>query len=199
MKLDPMFSDEAINETLVHEYVVMYLANQRQNTAKAKTRGEIVWSRRKLFRQKGTGRARVGAANSPIRRKGWVAFGPLNTRNRTKKMNQKMKQKALLSSLVMKLQGTQVSGIQDLVYSAPKTKEAFGALQSLSLTETKTLLVVDSHVENTYKSRRNISTVSVTTVALVNPYDILTHKHVLFTQQALAQLTSRFHLLTQSV
>ncbi len=194
-----MFSDEAINETLVHEYVVMYLANQRQNTAKAKSRGEIVWSRRKLFRQKGTGRARVGAADSPIRRKGWVAFGPLNTRNRTKKMNQKMKQKALLSSLVMKLQGTQVSGIQDLVYNAPKTKEAFGALQSLSLAETKTLLVVDSHVENTYKSRRNISTVSVTTVALVNPYDILTHKHVLFTQQALAQLTSRFHLLTQSV
>ena len=114
-------------------------------------------------------------------------------------MNQKMKQKALLSSLVMKLQVTQVSGVQNLVYGAPKTKEAFGTLQSLSLAETKTLLVVDSHVENTYKSRRNIDTVSVTTVALVNPYDILTHKHVLFTEQALAQLSSRFHLLTQSV
>lgn len=194
-----MFSDDAVNETLVHEYVVMYLANQRQNTAKAKSRGEVVWSRRKLFRQKGTGRARVGAANSPIRRKWWVAFGPLNTRNRTKKMNQKMKQKALLSALVMKLQVTQVSGLQELVYTTPKTKEAFGTLQSLSLGETKTLLVVDSHVENTYKSRRNIESVSVTTVALVNPYDILTHKHVLFTEQALAQLTTRFHLLTQSV
>ena len=67
--LDALFSDDAINETLVHEYVVMYLANQRQNTAKAKRRGEIVGSRRKLFRQKGTGRARVGAADSPIRRK----------------------------------------------------------------------------------------------------------------------------------
>jgi large subunit ribosomal protein L4 len=199
IKLDAIFSDEAINETLVHEYVVMYLANQRQNTAKAKRRGEITGSGKKLFRQKGTGRARVGAANSPIRRKWWVAFGPLNTRNRTKKMNQKMKQKALLSSLVMKLQVTQVSGIENLVYAAPKTKEAFDALQALSLAETKTLLVVDSHVENTYKSRRNIDTVSVTTVALVNPYDILTHKHVLFTQEALAKLTSRFHLLTQSV
>lgn len=114
-------------------------------------------------------------------------------------MNQKMKQKALLSSLVMKLQVAQVSGIQELVYTAPKTKEAFGTLQSLSLGETKTLLVVDAHVENTYKSRRNIESVSVTTVALVNPYDILTHKHVLFTKQALAQLTTRFHLLTQSV
>lgn len=69
VKLDPVFSDDAINETLVHEYVVMYLAHQRQNTAKAKRRGEIVGSRRKLFRQKGTGRARVGAADSPIRKK----------------------------------------------------------------------------------------------------------------------------------
>ncbi len=109
-----------------------------------------------------------------------------------------MKQKALLSSLVMKLKDTQVSGIENLSYTAPKTKEAFDALQSLSLTETKTLLVVDAHVENTYKSWRNIDTVSVTTVALVNPYDILTHKHVLFTEQALANLSTRFHLLTQS-
>gem|GEM_PF-3244919 len=84
------------------------------------------------------------------------------------------------------------------MYAAPKTKEAFGALQSLSLDTTKTLLVVDTHVENTYKSRRNIDTVSVTTVALVNPYDLLTHKHVLFTEQALAELSARFHLLTQS-
>lgn len=98
----------------------------------------------------------------------------------------------------MKLKDTQVSGIENLSYATPKTKEAFGALQALSLAETKTLLVVDTHVENTYKSRRNIDTVSVTTVALVNPYDILTHKHVLFTEQALADLSTRFHLLTQS-
>lgn len=196
--LDALFSDDAINETLVHEYVVMYLANQRQNTAKAKRRGEIVGSRRKLFRQKGTGRARVGAADSPIRRKWWVAFGPLNTRNRTKKMNQKMKQKALLSSLVMKLKDTQVSGLQQVEYTTPKTKQAYATLQSLSLTEKKTLLVVDAHVENTYKSWRNISHVSVTTLDLVNPYDILTHKHVLFTEKALHNLSSRFHLLTQS-
>lgn len=110
-----------------------------------------------------------------------------------------MKQKALLSALVMKLHDTQVSGIQELVYETPKTKEAFVTLQSLSLGETKTLLVVDEHLENTYKSRRNIPTVSITTTALVNPYDILTHKHVLFTEQALAHLSSRFHLLTKSV
>jgi large subunit ribosomal protein L4 len=113
-------------------------------------------------------------------------------------MNQKMKQKALLSSLVMKLQDTQVTGIQELAYSTPKTKEAFGALQALALSTTKTLLVVDTHVESIYKSRRNIEKVSVTTLAQVNPYDILTHKHVLFTEQALAHLSSRFHLLTQS-
>lgn len=110
-----------------------------------------------------------------------------------------MKQKALLSSLVMKLQAAQVSGVEQLTYAAPKTKEATAVLNSLSLADTKTLLVVDSHVENTYKSRRNIDTVSVTTVALVNPYDLLTHKHVLFTEQALEQLSARFHLLTQSV
>ena len=67
--LDGLFGDEQINESLMHEYVVMYLANQRQSTAKVKTRSEVSLSGRKLFRQKGTGRARVGDAASPIRRK----------------------------------------------------------------------------------------------------------------------------------
>jgi len=64
-----LFSDEVINEGLVHEYVVMYLANQRQSTAHTKTRGEVRRSGRKLYRQKGTGSARVGDAGSPVRRK----------------------------------------------------------------------------------------------------------------------------------
>jgi large subunit ribosomal protein L4 len=196
--LDGLFQESAVNETLIHEYVVMYLANQRQNTAKAKTRWEIRWSERKLFRQKWTGRARVGSANSPIRRKWGVTFGPLNTRNRTKKMNQKMKQKALLWSLILKLQSEQIKGIVELSYTLPKTKEAVAVLNALSLNDTKTLLVLNSFDDAVYKTRRNIPTVSITSLALVNPYDILTHKNVVFTQKAVEQLNSRFHLLTQS-
>lgn len=114
-------------------------------------------------------------------------------------MNQKMKQKALLSAIVMKLQSKQVSGVEDLSYGIPKTKEAYATMKNLDLAETKTLLVLDEHAENTYKSRRNMKKVTVTTAALVNPYDLLTHKHVLFTEQAVKQLPSRFNLLTQSV
>lgn len=69
VELPALCVDEQINQSLLHEYVLMYLAHQRQNTAKAKRRGEIIGSERKLFKQKGTGRARVGSANSPIRRK----------------------------------------------------------------------------------------------------------------------------------
>lgn len=109
-----------------------------------------------------------------------------------------MKQRALLSSLVMKLQSQEVQGIVDLAYETPKTKEAYNTLQSLSLHEKKTLLIVDEHVQNVYKTRRNIPHVSITTLSLVNPYDILTHKQVLFTEGAVNKLPTRFHLLTQS-
>lgn len=196
--LDWLFQESAVNETLIHEYVVMYLANQRQNTAKAKTRWEITWAGRKLFRQKWTGRARVGAANSPIRRKWGVTFWPLNTRNRTKKMNQKMKQKALLWSLILKLKEENVKGVVELSYTVPKTKEAVSTLQALELKDKKTLLILNSFDETVYKTRKNIPTVSITSLALVNPYDLLTHKNVLFTEQAIEQLNTRFHLLTQS-
>lgn len=182
----------------MHEYVVMYLANQRQNTAKAKTRAEIVGSGRKLFRQKGTGRARVGAANSPIRRKGGVAFGPSPERNRMKSMNQKAKQKALLSSFLLQLKQGTVQGLQERSFSAPKTKEAASVLQALGLSGTKTLIILDAHNDAVYRSLRNIPGVSVTTLDLLNPYQLVTHTQVLVTKQAVVQLPERFHLLSHS-
>lgn len=198
LTLDALFADDQINEWLIHEYVVMYLANQRQNTAKVKTRGEVTRSGKKLFKQKGTGRARVGDAGSPIRRKGWVAFWPNPLTNWTKKMNQKMRQKALLWALVLQLKDANVQGVVDMSFSTPKTKEASASLKALSLHATKTLIVLDTHNDVVYKSYRNIAGVSVTTLWLVNPYDLLTHKKVLITKQAIANLSTRFHLLTQS-
>ena len=109
-----------------------------------------------------------------------------------------MKQKALLSSLVVQLKQWVVQGVIALTPKTPKTKDAAAALEALHIDEKKTLFVTDQYDETVYKSFRNIPTVSVTTLSLMNPYDVLTHKHILFTQKALQNLSTRFHLLTQS-
>ncbi len=186
-----LFSDEAINEGLVHEYVVMYLSNQRQSTAHTKTRGEIQRSGRKLYRQKGTGSARVGDAGSPIRRKWWVVRGPRNTRNWTKNMNSKMKHKALRSALSLKAKSETLFGLSDLALSEIKTKTVADGLKNLNLHEKKTLFVLPETSETATKSIRNIEKATFTTSAKLNPYDLMSHKNILFVWDAFEKVETR--------
>jgi len=111
-------------------------------------------------------------------------------------MNQKAKQKALLSALLLQLQRGSVQGIQERSLSAPKTKQATEVLTALGVEKKKILVVLDAHDEIIYKSLRNIPGVSVTTLGLLNPYEIMTHTHLLVTKQTVTQLPERFHLLT---
>ena len=113
-----------VNDNLIHRALVYQLANARLNVAHTKTRGERRGSTRKIYRQKGTGRARMGSNRSPIRKKGWVAFGPRNNRNFTLSMNRKERRSALFSVLTSKLNDNNLIVVDGISFDKPETKKA---------------------------------------------------------------------------
>lgn len=185
------FGNDIINEWLIHEYIVMYLANQRQSTAHTKTRWEITRSWRKLYRQKGSGRARVGDAGSPVRRKGGVVFGPRSERNRSKDMPTKMKNKALCGALSLKAKAKALLGLKTYTPSVPKTKDMTALLQVLDLDKGKILLVLPGINEVVEKSCNNIPWVDCTTALKLNAYDVMSTKNILFVADAYDILEKR--------
>ncbi len=180
-----LFADQEVNQALLHEYVVMYLANQRISIAHTKGRGEIRGSGKKLYKQKGTGRARVGDAWSPIRKGGGVSFGPTNEINYSKEMPKKMKRKALQHALLLKAQQGVVLGVDAISLTTPKTKTAAEMLARLELSQKTTLVILPEHTEIVTKSLKNIPSVTYQTAQQVNAYDIMTHKAIVFVGTAL--------------
>ena len=189
---ETIFNDENINPSLMHEFVVMQLANARYNIAKTKTRGEVKASGRKLYRQKGTGNARVGDAASPIRRWGGVAFGPTGKENYHKDMPKKQRRKALFSALTVKVKDNEALVLDAYTSDEIKTKNAVNVLKNLGLNGEKVLLVVPEKNEVIAKSFRNIPGVKVLLANYVNPYDLLTYKKVLFLKDSLQKIEDTF-------
>ncbi len=189
---EKIFNDENINEDLIHEFVVMQLANARHPIAHTKTRGEVAYSGRKLYRQKWTGNARVWDAWSPIRRKWGVAFGPRNERNFSKDMPKKQRRKALFWALTLKAKDNEIIGLESFPYNEIKTKNAVNVLKNLNLYSEKTLVVIPRKDEVVIKSFRNIPTVKYLIVDYINPYDLLTHKKILFFEEAIKKLEEIF-------
>jgi len=187
-KLDAeVFAEERINTTLVHEFVLMQLSNARVGNAHSKDRGEVAYSNRKLFKQKGTGNARPGSMKSPLRKQGGAVFGPRNTVNHTKTMNKKARRLATLSSVIMKLAANEAIGLDAFVTKVPSTKVAVATLTAIAPTAKKNLIVLPQADDMAYRSFRNIAGTKVITVNYVNPYDILTHHNVVFVGDSLAQ------------
>jgi len=178
-----------INKDVIYQVIVSYRANRRAGTASTKTRSEVVASGRKLYRQKGTGRARAGASSSPTRVHGGVAFGP-KPKSYRKKINKKMKRIALSSMLVDKLQNDGIAVVDELSIESPKTKKVVEILNNFNLSG-KVLIVLDSSAPNVYLSARNIPDVNVTTSELLNAYDAIWHERILFTQPAIGSLQKR--------
>lgn len=187
-----IFSVEHINQGLLHQYVVMYLANQRNPIAHTKTRGEVHGSGRKLYKQKGSGRARVGDAQSPVRKGGGIAFGPRNNVNHSLAMPKKMKRQALVQALSLKAKDTEIIGLDAFTVATPKTKSAAQTLLALGATAKKILIVVDGTDTNIFCSFRNIPSVTTTNVRQLNPYQILTHQKIVFVGGALDSLEAHF-------
>ena len=184
-ELNPeVFSDEKINTSLIHEYLLLQEANARNAIASTKTRGEVSGSGRKLYKQKGTGNARVGDRNSPIRRHGWVAFGPTSERVYEKAMTKKARKVALNGLITMKVKDGIVCGL-DIDTMKPSTKDAIALLSKMWKNEKKILLVLDKKEEWIVKSFRNIEGLKYLLVDYLNPRDLMNADAVVFLKPAL--------------
>ena len=184
------FTHAEVNTAVIHQCVVAYLANQRNGTASTKSRSEVKGSGRKLYRQKGTGRARVGDAGSPIRVSGGVAFGP-KPRSFRQHTPKQVRRLGLKSALADRFQNEQCVLIEDFTLERPRTKDIVSLLNALNL-EGKVLFVLDEHSPNIYLSLRNIPKVNSCTWDNLNIYQVLWHDKLVITEQAAEKLEAKF-------
>ena len=173
------------NEPVVHQVVVAYLANQRQGTQSAKTRAEVSGGGKKPWRQKGTGRARVGSSRNPVWVGGGVAFAP-KPRDYTKSVNKKMRRLAMKSVFSAKVKDNEFKIVDELKFEAPKTKTMVEIFKNLDIN--KTLVVIDANDINVIKSVSNIPNAACTLVGTLNVYDMLKYDNMLVTKAALEKI-----------
>jgi large subunit ribosomal protein L4 len=187
LKIDPAEFGGEINRQLLHDVVLMHLANQRAGTHSTLRRGEVAGSTRKLFRQKGTGNARVGTRRSNKRRGGGTAKGP-KPRDYVYHLPKKAVRAATRMALLSKFQDNEAVIIDELSFSAPKTKPMAAVLKALKLDRTTCLVGTAKHDPNLYKSARNIAGVEVMPAGEFNAYTVLKQKRLLLTRAALDEL-----------
>ena len=174
------------NESVLHDSVKNYLANQRQGTQSALTKGEVDYTTAKPWRQKGTGRARAGYKGSPVWYHGGVAFAP-KPRDYSYSLNKKVRRLALKSALSAKAQSEEIVVIDGLKMEEPKTK-AFKAFLTKVGVEKKALVVTENVDEMVIKSARNIAGVTTTIASILSPYMILTSGKMVVDKAALAKI-----------
>ena len=167
------------NQPVVHQSMVRQRANARQGTASTKTRGEVVGTTRKMFRQKGTGSARGGGRRSPLRRGGGITFGP-KPRSYRQAMPKKMRRLALRCVLSAKAADGELIILERLNLDEPKTKEMARILTVLGV-DSSALITTSELKENIVKSTRNLPRIKTIPANLLNVVDLLSHKSLLMT------------------
>lgn len=182
---DSIFGAE-VNEPVLHQVVVNYLANQRQGTQNTKTRTEVRGGGIKPWRQKGTGRARQGSIRAPQWTGGGVALGP-KPRDYRYSVNKKVKRLALKSALSAKAANNQIIVVDGLKMDEIKTAAMAKMFKALGV-DTKALLVTAENDTNIYKSARNIKGVDVSYVATLNTYEILKNDKFVISKEAIAKI-----------
>ena len=185
---DAVFGVE-INEHLVHMAVVQQLANKRQGTQKAKTRGEVSGGGRKPWRQKGTGHARQGSTRSPQWKGGGVVFAPV-PRDYSFKMNKKEKRAALKSALTSKVQDNKLIVLDELKLDEIKTKKFVAVMNNLKVE--KGLVVIAENDANVVMSARNLADIDTALANMINTYDVMKAKTVVLTKDAVAKIEEVF-------
>lgn len=189
-----------VNPELMAQAVRVYLANQRRGTVSTKTRGEVQYSTRKVWRQKGTGRARHGGRGAPLFVKGGVAHGP-KPRDYSLSLPQKMKQRALFSALSAKLTEGSVRVVDGFLKLEPKTKVMASTLANVGVTGKKQdiLFVLPTKAEKTSdttvklaRAARNIEGVSLVPAIQLNTYIVLKSRSLVFMPESLTSLTDHF-------
>ena len=185
---DAVFGVE-VNEHLVHMAVVQQLANNRQGTQKAKTRSEVSGGGRKPWRQKGTGHARQGSTRAPQWTGGGVVFAPV-PRDYSFKMNKKEKRAALKSVLTSRVQENKLVVLDELKLDAVKTKDFVKVMSNLKVENA--LVVTAAQDNNVVLSARNVPGVETSVAANINVYDVLNHKTLVVTKDAVASIEEVF-------
>ncbi len=187
---DALFA-QPVHEHLLWLSVKRHLGDQRQGTAKVKTRGEVSGGGRKPWRQKGTGRARAGSNTSPLWPGGGRAFGPKPRDYRTA-LPRKQRRVALASALSQKAGENAVTVIDSLAFTAPKTREMAEVLKRLGLESKRTLLVIDEADPNVVRSCRNLANLRTALASQLNPYELLRAEALLVTAAGLEVMKEVF-------
>lgn len=178
-----------LNEALIYDAIKNYLQNQRQGTVKTKTRGNTSGSGKKLWRQKGTGRARVASLRSPLWKGGGNVHGP-QPRDWSSEMPKKMKRGALRSALSERLREGNLVVVEAFDLDDHKTRN-FAAIAESFGWDTKTLIVETNPSDNLVLSSRNLPGFKIAVGANVNVYDVLYHEKVVFTREAINALQEK--------
>ncbi len=189
LQVDESLFGASVRHSLLKQAIVMYHANKRVGTAATKSRGMVNGSTRKLFRQKGTGNARVGNSRTGKRVGGGVTFAKVR-RDFGKRMPKKQRRLARDSAILAKLLAGGVVVVDELSFDAPKTRDFSQVLGNLKI-DRSCLVTINESNENLYKSARNIPKVDVTTVADLNAGDICNRQKMLFTKDAFLSLINR--------
>ena len=181
---DSIFAIEP-NEAVMHQMVVLYLANQRQGTQSALTRSEVSGGGRKPWRQKGTGRARQGSTRSPQWTGGGVVFAP-TPRDYSFKLNKKEKRLALKSALTSRLQENKLIVVDELKFDEVKTKNFKQVMDNLKVE--KGLVILAENDANTVLSARNLASIDTTLTSQINVYDIMKAGTIVLTKDSAAKI-----------
>lgn len=183
---DQVFGVE-FNEAVVHQAIVMQLANQRQGTSATKTRGMVRGGGRKPWKQKGTGRARSGSTRSPIWVGGGTTFGP-QPRSYAKKMPRKARRLALCCALSAKVAAGEMVVVEGLTFDAPKTKNVAAMLGAFEATDKKALIITNGDNVNVELSARNMPKVTAISNMGLNCFDILNSNKVFLDKEIVEKI-----------
>lgn len=181
-----------VNQPLMAQAVRVYLANQRKAKAKTKSRGEVEGSGRKIWRQKGTGRARHGDRYAPIFVGGGVTHGPKGNQNFKLKMSKKMKRAALFSALTSGLKEKKIVVVEGLALVKPKTKNMAKVLDNLQLENLKVLIILPEKIETVLRAGRNLKNVGLVEANLLNTYQVLKPEKIVLMKEAIKKMEAQW-------
>ncbi|MEW6008024.1 MAG: 50S ribosomal protein L4 [Candidatus Omnitrophota bacterium] len=189
LKLPKVLCEAIVNQGVLHSAVLMYENNLRTKLGSTKTRGEVSGGGIKPWRQKGTGRARVGSSRNPIWRGGGIVFGP-HPHNSHYSLPAKMRGQALKSSIIDKLNDEKLTVMDDIKIESPKTKLVAAILDKLKIQE-KALLIISELDQNILRAARNLAHLEVKLAVNANAFDVLRSRRLIVTKTALEQLAKR--------
>lgn len=187
---DDIFGIEP-NEHSVYLAVKRYLANQRQGTHKAKEKGEITASTRKIKKQKGTGTARAGSMKSPLFKGGGRVFGP-RPRSYRQDLNKKVIRLARASALSQKVKDGNLKVVENFTFEAPRTKDYVGVLNNLEIATKKSLIVTGETNKNLVLSGRNIAHSTISLASTINTYEVMKNDVLVLTEDSIGKIKETF-------